>query len=143
LAAQRAAARVKAARQKAQRLKKQRKAARLASARRVAKAKAKARQRAKARRLELARRLSAPSEHETTRDGGASAGDSMSKAEPVVVVATLGALLVLGLGLVPSSVVPRSRMSAVIEEHHGDFTLVGVAVLLSVGIALAVTLLTK
>jgi multidrug efflux pump subunit AcrA (membrane-fusion protein) len=142
LAAQRAAARVKAARQKAQRLKKQRKTARLASAR-AAKAKAKARQRAKARRLELARRLSAPSEHGTTRDGGASAGDSMSKAEPVVVVATLGALLVLGLGLVPSSVVPRSRMTAVIEEHHGDFTLVGVAVLLSVGIALAVTLLTK
>jgi hypothetical protein len=81
--------------------------------------------------------------HETTRDAGPSAGDSKNIAEPFLVVATLGALLVLGLGLVPSSLVPRSRMSAVIEEHHGDFMLVGVAVLLSVGIALAVTLLTQ
>src|SRR5262245_6170908 len=141
LAAQRAAARVKAARQKAQRLKKQRKAARLASAMRAAKAKA--RQRAKARRLALARRVSGPSEHDTTRDAGASADDSKSMAEPFLVVATLGALLVLGLGLVPSSFVPRSRISAVIEEYHGDFMLVGVAVLLSVGIALAVTVLTQ
>ena len=53
-----------------------------------------------------------------------------------------GGRALLGLGLVPTSMVPRSRMSAVIEEHHDNFTLVGIAVLLSVGIALAVTLIT-
>jgi hypothetical protein len=140
LAAQRAAARVKAARQKAQRLKRQRKAARIAAARRDAKFKA--RQQATSRRLELPHRVSASSTYEATRDGGAYAGDSIKETLPFVGVATLGALLLLGLGLVPTSMVPRSRMSEVIEEYQDHFTLVGVAVLLSVGVALAVTLMT-
>ncbi len=74
---------------------------------------------------------------------GDSSGDS-SSVVPILALTTLIALLILGLGLglVPSTAVHRPRMSAAVEEHHDQFTLAG-ALLLSVAVALALTLLTK
>jgi hypothetical protein len=143
LAAKQAAARAKAAeRAKAQRLKEQRlknRAARLAAAKRRA---AKTRQRADAARLAAARQVASSSEHQPDRSGGSSL-DKDAPIVPVLAFTALGALLILGLGLVPSTAVPRSRMSAVLEEHHGHFTLLGGMVLLSVAVFSALTLLTK
>jgi len=62
---------------------------------------------------------------------------------PVLALTALGALLILGLGLVPSTAVPRSRMSAILEEHHGHFTLLGGVALLGVAVYFALTVLTK
>jgi hypothetical protein len=73
---------------------------------------------------------------------GSSSGDS-PPVLPILALTTLGALLILGLGLVPSTAVPRSRMSAVLEEHHGHFTLLGGVALLTVAIVFTLTLLTK
>jgi hypothetical protein len=145
LAAQRAAARAQAAkRAKAQRLKKQRlmeqrikrqkRAARIAAEGRAERA----RQRAAASlltRQTLATSVAAPAR-------GSSSGES-PPVLPILALTTLGALLILGLGLVPSTAVPRSRMSAVLEEHHGHFTLLGGVALLAVAIFFTLTLLTK
>lgn len=143
LAAERAAARAKAAkRAKAQRLKKQRlreqrikrekRAAGLAAERRAESA----RQRAAA---SLLSRQTLPTSA-TTPARGSSANDS----RPVTILAltTLGALLIVGLGLVPSTAVPWSR-PAVLEELHGYFTLLGGMVLLGVATFVTVTLLAK
>lgn len=62
---------------------------------------------------------------------------------PVLAFTALGALLILGLGLVPSTAVPRSRMSAVLEEHHGHFTLLGGVGLIGVAVFFALSLLTS
>jgi hypothetical protein len=136
LAAQRAAARAKAAkRAKAQRLKKQRlREQRIEREKRAAglsadKRAASARQRAAARlltRQTLATSVAAPAR-------------GSSSVVPILALTTLGALLILGLGLAPPT---GSRMSAVLEEHHVHLTLIG-AFLLSVAVSLALTLLTK
>jgi hypothetical protein len=75
-------------------------------------------------------------------DRGSSSGGSPPLV-PILALTTLGALLILGLGLVPSTAVPRSRMSPVLKELHGHFTLVGGMVLLSVAVFSALTLLAK
>jgi hypothetical protein len=145
LAAKQAAARAKAAKRaqalhlKAQRLKKERAAARLGAAKQRA---ARTRERAAAARLAAARQVASSSEHQPGRGGGSSL-DKDAPIVPVLAFTALGALLILGLGLVPSTAVPRSRMSAVLEEHHGHFTLLGGMVLLSVAVFSALTLLTK
>ena len=118
---------------------KQRTAARLAAAKQRA---VRTRQRAAAARLAAARQVASSSEHQPTRSGGSSL-DKDAPIVPVLAFTALGALLILGLGLVPSTAVPRSRMSAVLEEHHGHFTLLGGMVLLSVAVFSALTLLTK
>jgi len=88
--------------------------------------------------LATARRLAASSEPEP------SFGRSKSVPfVPVLVFTAIGALLIFGLGFVPSTAVPRSRMSAVLEEHHGHFTLLGGVVLLSVAVFCALTFLTE
>jgi len=145
LAAKQAAARAKAAKRakaqrlRGQRLKQQRRAAQLAATKQRA---AKARKRAAAARLAAARQVAASVEHQPDRGGGSSL-DQDAPIVPVLAFTALGALLILGLGLVPSTAVPRSRMSAVLEEHHGHFTLLGGMVLLSVAVFSALTLLTK
>jgi hypothetical protein len=145
LAAKQAAARAKAAKRahaerlKQQRLKKQRTAARLAAAKQRA---ARTRERAAAARIAAARQVAGSSEHQRDR-GGSSSLDKDAPIVPVLAFTALGALLLLGLGLVPATAVPRSRMSAVLEEHHGHFTLLGGMVLLSVAVFSALTLLTK
>jgi hypothetical protein len=73
---------------------------------------------------------------------GSSSGDS-SSVVPILALTTLGALLVLGLGLIPAIAVPRSRLSAVLEEHHGHFTLLGGVVLYGVAVAFMLILLAK
>ena len=140
LAAKRAAARANAAkRAKAQRLKKQRmkrRAELIAAASRAATTL----QRATAGLLAPVRQISASG---PVRDERGSAGKSVRPVLPVLVLTTLGGLVVLGFGLVPAGAVPRSRISAVLEEHHGHLTLAGGA-LISFAISFAVTrLLTK
>jgi hypothetical protein len=113
-----------------ERIKRQRRAARLAAERRAERA----RERAAASlltRQTLSTSAAAPAR-------GSSSGDS-PPVLPILALTTLGALLILGLGLVPST---GSRMSAVLEEHHGHLTLAG-ALLLSGAVALAMTLLTR
>jgi hypothetical protein len=113
-----------------ERIKKQKRAAQLASERRAERA----RQRAAASlltRQTLATSAAAPARR-------SSSGDS-PPVLPILALTTLGALLILGLGLVPST---GSRMSAVLEEHHSHLTLAG-ALLLSGAVALAMTLLTR
>jgi hypothetical protein len=58
-----------------------------------------------------------------------------------MVAATIAALLILGLALVPAYVVPWYRMSIVLENHRQHFTLVGGMTLLSVGVFFALILL--
>jgi hypothetical protein len=60
---------------------------------------------------------------------------------PFVVAATIAALLILGLALVPAYVVPWYRMSMVLESHRQHFTLVGGMTLLSAGVFFALILL--
>ena len=130
LAAQRDAARAKAARQaKAQRLKRlkrERRAARLAAATRVTKAR------------EGAHQISATSASQTHPGVGTSDHNSVSLVVLIAAVTMLWAVLVTGLGLVS-----RSRMSAVLEEHHVHFAFVGGMVLFSVAVFSALTILTK
>lgn len=116
LAAQRAVARAKAAR-RAARLKQQRREARRkrAEAARLAAAKLAADQREAAREARTQRFLTAH------RGGGA--GEAVSMAMPFAVAATVAALLLLALGFVPEYVVPRHRVSAVLDDHRGHFTL--------------------
>jgi hypothetical protein len=145
LAAQGAAARAKAAeRAKAQRLKKQRlreqRIKRQKRAARVAAEKRAERARLRAAASLLTRQTLATSAAAPAR--GSSSGES-PPVLPILALTTLGALLILGLGLVPSTAVPRSRMSAVLEEHHGHFTLLGGVALLAVAIFFTLTLLTK
>jgi hypothetical protein len=129
---------VKRAKKRARQLKKQRllkrerRAARLATAEQRAE---KARKRAAAQRLILARQVAAASQSRP-----ADRGHSIV---PVLALTILGALLMLGLGFVPSTAVPRSRVSAVLEEHHGHFTLVGGMILLGVAVFFALTLVTR
>ena len=61
---------------------------------------------------------------------------------PIVLAATVAALLVLGLGLVPEYVVTRHRMSAVLEDHRGHFTLVAGMALLGSAVFFALSFLT-
>lgn len=143
LAAKQASARAKAAkRAKALRLEKrlqrQHRAERLAGAKQRA---ANARQRTAAQELATARRIAA-SEEPRPSQGGSSLGKDVAIV-PVLALTALGALLILGLGLVPSTAVPRSRMSAILEEHHGHFTLLGGVALLGVAVYFALTVLTK
>lgn len=134
LAAQRAAARAKAAK-RAQRLKKQR-----LMEQRIKRQKRADRARLRAAASLLTRQALATSVAAPAR--GSSSGGSPSIV-PILALTTLGALLILGLGLVPSTAVPRSRLSAVLEEHHGHFTLLGGVALLTVAIVFTLTLLTK
>jgi hypothetical protein len=120
-------------------LKKQRRAA---AKRRVAQARKRAAAAAAAERLAEARRMASSSDPPSSHSSGASS-DMNAPIVPVLAFTALGALLILGLGLVPSTAVPRSRMSAVLEEHHGHFTLLGGVVLLTVAVFSALTLLTK
>jgi len=62
-------------------------------------------------------------------------------AVPFVIAATVAALLVLALGLVPDYVVTRHRMSAVLEDHRGHFTLVAGMAILGSAIFLALNFL--
>jgi hypothetical protein len=56
----------------------------------------------------------------------------------IAAVTMLWAVLVAGLGLVS-----RSRMSAVLEEHHVHFAVIGGMVLVSVAVFSALNLLMK
>jgi hypothetical protein len=139
IAAQRAAARAKAQRLKNQRLREQRirrqkRAARLAAEKRAERARLRAAASLLTRQT-LATSVAAPARR-------SSSGGSPSVV-PILALTTLGSLLILGLGLVPSTAVPRSRLSAVLEEHHGHFTLLGGVALLTVAIVFTLTLLTK
>ena len=96
-----------------------------------------------ASRLAPERRTSATSATQADRGNGASTNELVAVVLMVMALSGLGALLILGLGFVPSTPVPRSRLSAVLEEHHGHFTLLGGIVLLSGAISLALTLLAK
>jgi hypothetical protein len=116
-----------------QRIKRQKRAARLAAERRGETA------RLRAAGSLLTRQTYATSVAAPAR-GSSSSGPPVV---PILVLTTLGALLILGLGLVPSTAVPRSRMSAVLEEHDGHFTLLGGVALLVVAIVFTLTLLTK
>jgi hypothetical protein len=121
-----------------QRLQRERRAARVAAAKQRA---AKEQRRAAAQRLATARRIAASSEPRTSHGG--SSLNSDVPIVPVLAFTALGALLILGLGLVPSTAVPRSRMSAVLEEHHGHFTLLGGVALIGVAVFFTLSLLTK
>jgi hypothetical protein len=77
----------------------------------------------------------------TAGEGGVAANGSMREAVPFVAATTLVALLMLGLGFVPEYVVSRNRITAVLEAHRGDFTLVGGMALLTGAVYLALTLL--
>jgi hypothetical protein len=133
------AQRANAERLKKQRLIKQkRRAARLAAAKRRA---AEAWQRAALERPAAARQVAAAWQAGSGGGGGFVATDSPNVR--VLALTALGAFLILGLGLVPSTGVPRSRISAALEEHRGHFTLVGGMVLLSVAVFSTLTLLTK
>ena len=118
-------------------IKQKRKAARLAAAKRRA---AEAWQRAALERPAAARQVAA------AWQAGSGGGGFVATDSPnvrVLALTALGAFLILGLGLVPSTGVPRSRISAALEEHRGHFTLVGGMVLLSVAVFSTLTLLTK
>jgi hypothetical protein len=117
-------------------IKQKRRAARLAAAKRRAPG---ARQRA-AERLAAARQVAAAWQ---SRSGGGGFEDADAPNVRVLALVALGAVLILGLGLVPSPDVPRSRISTLLEVHRGHFTLVGGMVLLSVAVFSALTLLSK
>jgi hypothetical protein len=129
LAAERAAARVEAAR-RAARLKKrnQRREARMRAAAKLAAA-----SRAAGKR-ELARR-----DARTRVAWDAADGDGA--ALPFVAAATLAALIILGIGLVPAQVVPWYRMSVALENHRDHLALAAGIALLGVAISFALTLL--
>ena len=118
-------------------IKQKRKAARLAAAKRRA---AGARQRAAAERLGVARQVAAAWQ---SRSGGGGFEEADASNVRVLALTALGAVLILGLSLVPSPDVPRSRISALLGEHRGHFALLGGMVLLSVAVFSALTLLTK
>ena len=133
LAAQRVAARAKAVRKaKAQRLKKLKRQRRAAEARRVTRA----RERATARKLDRAQQISATFASQRHPGVRTSDHNSVSLVVLIAAVTMLWAVLVAGLGLVS-----RSRMSAVLEEHHVHFAFVGGMVLLSVAVFSALTVL--
>jgi type IV secretory pathway VirB10-like protein len=128
LAARRAQARAKAER-RAARLKKQRREARRRAAKIAAATRA-----AKARKLEAARRdARAPERWDSASE----------KSTPALFLAaaTIAALVILGIGLVPTSVVPSYRMAIELENHRGHFTLAAAA-LMGAAISVALTLLT-
>jgi outer membrane biosynthesis protein TonB len=135
LAAQRAAARAKAAQQKAERLKKQRRATRLAAAKRAAEA----RRSEAARRLARARQIRATSSPE--RGGGVAASGSVREAVPFVAAATIAALFILGLALVPAYAVPWHRVSIALEDHREHFAVAGGMTLLGAGLFIMLTFL--
>lgn len=130
LAAQRAVARAKAAR-RAARLKKQRREAR----RKQAAARLAAATRA-AEKRELARRDA------STRVAW-DAADGDRAALPFVGAATVAALIILGIGLVPAQVVPWYRMSVALENHREHLTLGAGIALLGAAISFALTLLSS
>lgn len=142
LAAQRAAARAKAAKRAKARLKKQR-LLQLRIQRQQREAKLAAERRTDIARLRAAASLLTRRTLASSAEAPARGSDKDLPVVPILALTTLGALFILGLGLVPSTAVPRSRMSAVLEEHHGHFTLVGGMVLLGAAIFLTLTLLAK
>jgi hypothetical protein len=117
-------------------LKKERRAARLAAA-------SVARQARGRTATSMARRTLATSATQADRGSRALPDHLVAVVVAMMVLSGLGALLILGLGFVPSAPVPRSRLSAVLEEHHSHLTLLGGIVLLSGAISLALTLLAK
>ena len=124
-------------RQKAKRLKRQRRAAaaatRRAAARRVAARRAaEVRKRVAARREARVRQLS-----RTPREGG----EPNEAVREAVAVATIAALLILGLALVPAYAVPWYRMSVVLQDNREQFAIVGAMTLLGAAILLSLTFL--
>jgi hypothetical protein len=69
------------------------------------------------------------------------AGDAVHGAVPFVAAAIVAALFIFGLALVPAYVVPWYRVSMVLEDHRGHFTLVAGMTLLGAAIAFALTFL--
>jgi hypothetical protein len=132
LAAQRAAARAKAA-GRAARLKKQRREARRRAATKLAATKLAAEQREAARDARTRRFLTSP------RGGGA--GEAVSMAMSFVVAATVAALVILGLALVPAYVVPWYRMSIALDDHREQFAVMGGMVLVGAGLFFALIFL--
>jgi hypothetical protein len=102
-------------------LKKQRRAARRAAARRAAVA----RKREAARRDARARRL-----WRTARESGGT-NETVGEAVPILATATIAALLIFGLALVPAYVVPWHRMTIVLEAHREQFAVVAAMTLLA------------
>ena len=127
LAAQRAAARAKTERQ-AERLKRRearrKRAARLAAATRAAE------------KRELARR-----DAHTQVAWNAEDGDRAVL--PFVAAATVAALIILGIGLVPAQVVPWYRVSVALEDHRGHLTLAAGMGLLGAAVVFAMTFLSS
>ena len=60
---------------------------------------------------------------------------------PFVAAATVAALFILGLALVPAYVVPWYRMAVVLEDHREQFALAGAVTLLGAAVFLSLTLL--
>jgi hypothetical protein len=62
---------------------------------------------------------------------------------PLVAAATLAALIILGLALVPAQVVPWYRVSVALEDHRGHLTLVAGMGLLGAAVVFALTFLSS
>ena len=67
--------------------------------------------------------------------------DRDQAALPFVAAATVAALIILAIGLVPAQVVPWYRMSIALENHREQLTLAGGIALLGAAISFALTLL--
>ncbi len=65
----------------------------------------------------------------------------MREAVPFVAAATIAALLILGLALVPAYAVPWYRMSVVLEDHREQFAVAGAMTLLGAAVFLSLTFL--
>jgi hypothetical protein len=154
LAAQRAAARAKAVkRAKAQRLRKQRlRELRLKRQLRLERLAAPSpgpsvKERRTTLGLTQVRSFRATPRPNAERSGAVSTSGSERPVAVIVSVTLLGALLIIGLGLLPATAAPSSRISALLEEHHGHFELLGgilVTVAITVAISFALTtVLTK
>jgi hypothetical protein len=62
-------------------------------------------------------------------------------AVPFVTAATIAALLILGLALVPAQVVPWYRASIALDDHRGHLTLVAGMGLIGAAVFFALTFL--
>ena len=126
-AAQRAAAQIKAARRAARLKKQQREARQKSAAARLAAAGA-------AQKSPLAQRdarIRVPLD----------AADGDRAALPFVVAATVAALIIFGIGLVPARAVPSYRMSVALETHRGHVALAACITLLVAAISFTLTVL--
>jgi hypothetical protein len=85
-----------------------------------------------ARARSAARRIARPVGATAYRGGGAD--QSVRRAVPFVVAATIAALLILGIALVPAYVVPWYGMSIVLEHHRQHFIVVGGMTLFGAGV---------